>query len=61
MSDMSRPPKRIWLQFHGDETERLHRGETVNSRDVTWCSDQINDSDVEYVRVPRKKKKGKTP
>jgi len=29
--------KRIWLQYHDE--------------DITWCQDQINDTDVEYVRA----------
>lgn len=36
------PPRRIWLQWNEDEAQ------------VTWCSDKINDDDVEYVRVNRK-------
>jgi hypothetical protein len=53
MSEMSRPPRRIWLQFYGDEQPTFHRGEKVNSQDVTWCSDQINEHDVEYVRATK--------
>lgn len=37
MSDM---PERIWLQTH-------------LGLDTTWCNEQIEDSDVEYVRADK--------
>lgn len=42
------PPDRIWLQWHGDGP--ADDGD-VRHDDVTWCADQIFDSDVEYVRI----------
>lgn len=39
-------PKRIFIQqFEDPKTEGFQTGE-----EVTWCVDQINDNDVEYVR-----------
>lgn len=35
----SKRPARIWLQVDGEFDE------------VTWCADQINSTDVEYVRL----------
>lgn len=40
-------PARIWLQVDPDSS---HFGEWD---DTTWCSDRMNASDVEYVRVER--------
>jgi hypothetical protein len=38
-------PETIWLQFDAD-------GERVDVWDgITWCLDQINDTDVKYVRA----------
>lgn len=45
---MREPPKRIWLQYYGDGDELI---ENPSSEDTTWCEDQINNHDVEYVRV----------
>ena len=38
-------PERIWLQDCGDS----HEGPQLE--DVTWCADQINDDDTEYIRA----------
>jgi len=40
-------PNVIWLQW-GDEAEDEY---VYPSEGVTWCSDQINDTDVRYVRA----------
>ena len=46
-------PKRIWLQWYGDECPEA--GEplqsVVNNDEITWCVDQINEHDLEYVPV----------
>ncbi len=41
-------PERIFLQIRDDEGNLLDASE---GDDVTWCVDQINDTDEEYVRV----------
>lgn len=38
-------PDRIYLQAYDDD------GQILDSWDRTHCEDQINDSDVEYVRL----------
>jgi len=38
------PPDRIWLQWWDTNGEHDEEG-------ITWCADQINDSDVLYVRA----------
>ncbi|MCG7985025.1 MAG: hypothetical protein JAY90_20025 [Candidatus Thiodiazotropha lotti] len=44
-----KPPEKIYLQYHGDTDPN---NEPVNSDDVTWCSDKIFNSDIEYVKSP---------
>ncbi len=41
-------PERIFLQIRDDEGNLLDASE---GDDVTWCVDQINDTDEEYVRA----------
>ncbi len=43
-------PKRIWLQID-DEADQYDGWDAI-----TWCSDQINASDVEYVRADQIRK-----
>lgn len=45
--DWSEAPNVIWLQW-GDGAEEEY---VYPSEGVTWCSDQINDTDVRYVRA----------
>jgi hypothetical protein len=45
---MSEPPNKIYLQFYGDSD--IADTALVDSHDVTWCADKINDSDIIYVR-----------
>lgn len=55
MSD--KPPNVIYLQWHGVDKRELLPGELEcgpDSRvDVTWCGEQIFDSDVRYIRDKR--------
>ena len=40
-------PKRIYLQHDPENT-----GEPFSeANEVTWCTDKINDNDIEYVRA----------
>lgn len=41
---MVKPPKTIWLQV--DDVDGWHP-------ETTWCSDKINDGDIEYVRAKK--------
>lgn len=45
---MREPPRKIWLQYYGDEADPVN---DASDGDVTWCQDQINKHDVEYVRT----------
>lgn len=65
MSDVKKPPRVIWLQFHGDVSkfdmecaEREGRG--VSPGDVTWCQDKIHDTDVRYI-IDKRTRKSLTP
>ena len=40
-------PKRLFLQVHPEDVEEPQE---LDSGEVTWCEDQQNDSDTEYVR-----------
>lgn len=48
-----KPPDAIYLQWHGVDKSELMESELRDgpddTRDVTWCSDKINDSDIRYV------------
>lgn len=44
---MNKPPERIYLQCYDDQGEYLD----PISGEVTWCVDQINETDAEYVLV----------
>lgn len=50
---MTEPPDRIWLQWHGADKDDLTPEELEMRGEVTWCSDKMFDTDVEYVRVQR--------
>ena len=47
MDKKTKAPERIYLQCY-DETDDLKTGGLFTS-DITWCVDQINDNDEEYV------------
>lgn len=47
MSTIRTWPARIWLQ----RSEGGKDGNYKDHSDVTWCQDQINQTDVEYVRI----------
>lgn len=49
MADFMKPPDAIYLQYHGDG-DPDDTG-PVNSDDVTWCWEQINEQDIKYVRA----------
>lgn len=38
-------PERIYLQYYCEDDF----GDLVEAYEITWCQDQINDSDIEYV------------
>lgn len=42
---LEKPPERIFLQYHGDGSAEPG---PVDEDSVTWCIEQIFDSDVEY-------------
>lgn len=44
---MTKPPERIYLQCYDDQGEYLDPA----TGDVTWCVDQINEIDAEYILV----------
>ena len=47
---MNKIPERIWLQVYGEDWWGNESPELpTDNEDVTWCVDQINGSDVEYV------------
>jgi len=43
-------PERIWLQG-GDEGGSTMQFEEAYGKELTWCQDQVNDGDVEYIRA----------
>jgi len=51
---MKNIPDKIYLQI-GDETP--DDVDFKNLDEVTWCSDRINEKDIEYVRVKKKNAK----
>lgn len=52
----SKVPDRIYLQWFGNDDEKPDESAAIDEGDVCWCSDRIWDSDIEYVRVKRKRK-----
>lgn len=52
-----KPPDRIFIQV-GDIEQDCEFAECEDSGEVTWCADQINDTDIEYrlVRPSRHKR-----
>jgi hypothetical protein len=46
-------PKEIWLQLHGecDEDDLDKPVDYIGSDDVSWCWEQIHNTDVRYVRA----------
>lgn len=64
----NQPPDVIYLQVHGEDLQRLSPPdfdpiEEVDSADVTWCADQVFDTDVRYIRDKRygRKPSGEKP
>lgn len=53
MAKVSNPPERIYLQV-GDIDTDCEFSECERS-EVTWCADQIHDTDIEYRLVKRQK------
>ncbi len=52
---MTELPHEIWLQVHGDGDKS--EGLPPDGVEVTWCADQINDSDIRYIIDKRHLKK----
>ena len=52
---MKNIPKRIFLNL--GEIEHSGVKDFNELSEVTWCADRIFDSDIEYVRVTKTKKK----
>lgn len=52
-------PKEIYLQILGEERQYLELRDHVIDwhEEISWCADQINDTDVRYVRVLTRRKK----
>ncbi len=50
---MKNPPDRIFLQWHGDADANLYRGEEPG--EVTWSSERIFHSDIQYVMCKKKR------
>lgn len=44
---LKKPPEVIWLQYHGDSEPE---DGPVAMADVTWASEKIFDSDIQYIR-----------
>ena len=45
---------RIFLQWYGiDEFDRIEGEPLPEAVEVTWCADQVFDTDIEYVRADR--------
>lgn len=59
---MSRtPPSKIYLQFYGADKFDLKAWafweKPEPAEEITWCQDRIFDTDIEYVRASRTKRK----
>jgi len=55
---VSKPPKRIWLQWYGQDRDELTKADmNTEPTEVCWCSDKIFDTDLEYVLVDKKAEK----
>lgn len=50
---MSEIPERLWLQWYGDAEESDPDDVVIGEDDVSWCTEQVFDGDIEYVRVHR--------
>uniref|UniRef100_A0A6M3INE3 Uncharacterized protein n=1 Tax=viral metagenome TaxID=1070528 RepID=A0A6M3INE3_9ZZZZ len=52
-------PERIYLQIEDDFGSLPSKEDDfAKLEEVTWCKDRINDSDIEYQRVRKRKVKG---
>lgn len=49
-------PERIFLQWSGTDEPPSPNDCAPRPGDVTWCVDRQFDSDIEYVRVTKRKK-----
>jgi hypothetical protein len=47
MTTDTKPPARIFPQCHDEDGEPLR----LDEDDITWCQDQIRETDVQYVRA----------
>lgn len=50
---MSKPPERIWLQWHGDNDDPDFDEPNQVMDEVTWHRDRVFEHDVEYVAASR--------
>ena len=53
MGKVDEPPKRIYLQWHGDDKPN---DAPVSRGDVTWSEDRVYNSDVVYYRRKARRK-----
>jgi hypothetical protein len=60
MNKARNPPDRIYLQV-GDIDRDCEFAECESSGEVTWCADKINDNDIEYRLVKRKRNNEQNP
>ncbi len=54
---MKNIPNRIYLQIGEDSTQDDDFEKIALDGSVSWCSDRVNDSDIEYVRAKQGTKK----
>lgn len=49
----NKPPEKIYLQWYNEDEAYLpEEYEDLGGMGVTWCEDEIFDSDVPYIRDP---------
>lgn len=46
---MKNIPTRIYLQNESDDLDGIDFQEIIKTGEVTWCQDQINSNDIEYI------------
>lgn len=54
--EVSEPPERIWLQWYGEDAPLTDPDAPVDLGEVCWCQDSVFDTDIEYVRVKKRKR-----
>ena len=43
-------PKEVWLQWYGDLFKEDELIEPPHDAEITWCSEEVFDHDVRYIR-----------